>query len=89
METCKNWYHERWDELFRYDLPYQPPVHEDFHVCLGSQDSGGHVDACYVRFHALSLISDLIETKQVDVCLTVYVHPLLGDVLHCLFTKNL
>ena len=48
METCKNWYYERWAELFRFKLPYQAPVHEDFHVCLGNQESGGRVSACFV-----------------------------------------
>ena len=52
METCKNWYYERWAELFRFKLPYQAPVHEDFHVCLGNQDTSGRVSVCFVSHYS-------------------------------------
>ena len=71
METCKNWYHERWDELFRFNLPYQAPVHEDFHVCLGNQDTSGRVSVCFVSQHShliLNIHVHVFRCSHVENC---------------------
>ena len=58
VNSCQNWYYERWEELFGFRLPYQAPIRESNHICLGNQDQGG-VSACWVSGVGLGSWRDL------------------------------
>ena len=47
MEQCRNWFYERWSELFPFRVPYDAPISEKYHHCVGS-NAYPDPNVCYV-----------------------------------------
>ena len=61
---CQAWHRGRWAEIFPYNLPYEPPALEHYHVCAGSGQLVG-IEACYVSMSVLVCSTDLVKIKEI------------------------